>query len=155
MNAPIGATVPASVVSEVYQYHRLHPELVEQLVSIYRVMFPHDSIPDEFYEHVVQKLDEKAEQNQNLPCSLSEGVEAINALTGCAWFELPAEAKLAALKRAEQTPFFQALRSDFVNFFYSNPAIWPRFGYQGPSNEQGGYLHRGFNDIDWIKSEEL
>jgi hypothetical protein len=155
MNPPIGATDPASVVSEVYQYHRLRPELVEQLVSIYRVMFPHDRIPGEFYEHVVQKLDEKAEQNQNLPCFLSEGIEALNALTSSAWFDLPEEAKLAALKRAEQTPFFQALRSDFVNFFYSNPAIWPRFGYQGPSNEQGGYLHRGFNDIDWIKSEEL
>ena len=53
------------MASEVYQYHRLDPELVEQLVSIYRVMFPHDSVPDEFYEHVVQKLDEKAEQNQD------------------------------------------------------------------------------------------
>jgi hypothetical protein len=59
-----------------------------QFVSIYRVMFPHDSIPDEFYEHVVQKLDEKAGQNQNLPCFLSEGVEALNALTGSAWFGL-------------------------------------------------------------------
>jgi hypothetical protein len=155
MNPPIGATDPASAVSEVYPYQRLHPELVEQLVSIYRVMFPHDRIPDEFYQHVVQKLDEKAGQNQNLPGFLSEGVEALNALTGTAWFDLPEEAKLAALKRAEQTSFFQTLRSDFVNFFYSNPAIWPRFGYQGPSNEQGGYLHRGFNDIDWIKSEEL
>jgi hypothetical protein len=155
MNPSIGATDRASVVSEVYQYHLLHPQLVERLVSIYRVMFPHDSIPDEFYEHVVQKLDEKAGQNQNLPGFLSEGVEALNALTGSAWFDLPEEAKLAALKRAEPTPFFQALRSDFINFFYSNPAIWPRFGYQGPSNEKGGYLHRGFNDIDWIKSEEL
>src|ERR1700755_2718727 len=115
MNSPIGAIVPASAVSEVYQYHRLHPELIEQLISIYRVMFPHDSIPDEFYEHVVQKLDEKAEKNQSLPCSLSAGVKPLNAQTGGACFELPAEAQLAALKRAEQTPFFQALRSDFVS----------------------------------------
>ena len=115
MNSPIGATVPASVVSEVYQYHRLHPELVEQLISIYRVMFPHDSIPDEFYEHVVQKLDEKAEQNQRPAMFSFRRSRGLNALTGCAWFELPAEAQLEALKRAEQTPFFQTLRSDFVN----------------------------------------
>ena len=155
MNPRIGATDPASVASEVYQYHRLDPELVEQLVAIYRVMFPHDSIPDEFYKYVVQKLDEKAQQNLDFTCFLSEGVEALNAPTSSFWFDLPVEGKLAALKRSEQTPFFQTLRSDFVNFFYSNPAIWPRFGYQGPSNEQGGYLHRGFNDIDWIKSEGL
>jgi hypothetical protein len=66
MNPPVGVTDPASVASEVYKYRYLHPELVEQLVSIYRIMFPHNGVPDEFYEHVVRKLDEKAEQNQNL-----------------------------------------------------------------------------------------
>ena len=153
MNPPV--TDPASMASEVYKYHRLHPELVEQLVSIYRTMFPHDGVPDEFYEHVVRKLDEKAAQNQNLPSFLSEGVEALNSQTGSAWIGLSAELRLEALKRVEDTPFFRTLRSDFVLYFYSNPAIWPSFGYEGPSNDKGGYLHRGFNDIDWIKREEL
>jgi hypothetical protein len=155
MNPPVGLTDSVSLPSEVYKYHRFHPELVEQLVSIYRIMFPHNGIPDEFYEHVVRKLDEKAAQDQNLPSFLSEGVEALNGGTGSAWTGLSEEARLEALKRAEQTPFFKRLRSDFVLYFYSNPAIWSRFGYEGPSNDQGGYLHRGFNDIDWIKREEL
>ena len=155
MNSPVGVTDPASMASELYKYHRLHPELVEQLVSIYRIMFPHNGIPDEFYEHVVRKLDEKAAQNQNLPGFLSEGVEALNSQTGSAWIGLSKELRLEALKRVEDTAFFRTLRSDFVLYFYSNPAIWPRFGYEGPSNDQGGYLHRGFNDIDWIKREEL
>ena len=155
MNPPVGVTDPASVASEVYKYRYLHPELVEQLVSIYRIMFPHNGVPDEFYEHVVRKLDEKAEQNQNLPRFLSAGVEALNDQTGSDWIGLLEEARLEALKRAEQTPFFQTLRSDFVVYFYSNPAIWPLFGYEGPSNDQGGYLHRGFNDIDWINREEV
>jgi hypothetical protein len=86
---------------------------------------------------------------------LSEGVEALNGQTGSAWIGLSEQARLEALKRAEQTPFFQTLRSDFVVYFYSNPAIWPLFGYEGPSNDQGGYLHRGFNDIDWINREEV
>ena len=155
MNPPVGVTDPASVASEVYKYRYLHPELVEQLVSIYRIMFPHNGVPDEFYEHVVRKLDEKAAQNQNLLRFLSAGVEALNGQTGSAWIGLLEEARLEALKRAEQTPFFQTLRSDFVVYFYSNPAIWPLFGYEGPSNDQGGYLHRGFNDIDWINREEV
>jgi hypothetical protein len=83
----------------------------------------------------------------------ARGVEALNGQTGSSWISLSEEARLEAL--AEQTPFFQTLRSDFVVYFYSNPAIWPRFGYEGPSNDQDGYLHRGFNDIDWIKREEL
>jgi hypothetical protein len=155
VNPPVGFTDPVSVASKVYKYHRFDPELVEQLVSIYRIMFPHNGVPDEFYEHVVRKLDDKAAQDQNLPSFLSEGLEALNGQTGSAWTGLSEEARLEALKRAEQTPFFQRLRSDFVLYFYSNPAIWSRFGYEGPSNDQGGYLHRGFNDIDWIKREEL
>jgi hypothetical protein len=155
MKPAVGVTDPASAASEVYKYHRFHPELVEQLVSIYRIMFPHSGVPDEFYEHVVRKLDDKAAQDRDLPSFLSEGVESLNRQTGSTWTGLSEEAKLEELKRAEQTPFFQRLRSDFLVYFYSNPAIWPRFGYEGPSNDQGGYLDRGFNDIDWIKREEL
>jgi hypothetical protein len=155
MNPPVGVTVPVSVVSQVYKYHRLPPGLVEQLVSIYRTMFPHSTVPDEFYEHVVRKLDDKAALDQDLSGFLSDGVEALNSQTGTAWTGLSEEARIHALQRVEQTPFFQRLRSDFVLYFYSNAAIWPRFGYEGPSNDQGGYLHRGFNDIDWIKREDL
>jgi hypothetical protein len=28
--------------------------------------------------------------------------------------------------------------------------VWPYFGYEGPSNDKGGYAHRGFDDIDWL-----
>ena len=141
--------------SEAYQYNYFDSELVERLVAIYRVMFPHDGIPDEFYEHVVRKLDDKAAQNQDLLRLLSEGIKALNGQIGFAWISLSEEARLEALKRTEQTPFFQTLRSDFVLYFYSNPAIWSLFGYEGPSNDKGGYLHRGFNDIDWVKKEEI
>jgi hypothetical protein len=154
MNPPAGATDPVSAASQVYKYRCLPPVLVEQLVSIYRTMFPHNTVPDEFYEHVVRKLDDKAAQDQDLFGFLCNGVEALNSQTGCAWTSLMEEARLQALKRVEETSFFQRLRSDFVLHFYSNPAIWPIFGYEGPSNDRGGYLHRGFNDIDWIKREE-
>jgi hypothetical protein len=142
-------------VPQVDKYQRFCPKLGEQLVSIYRIMFPHNGVPDEFYEHVVRKLDDQAGQNQALSGFLSDGVEALNGQAGSAWTDLSEEARLQALKLVEQTPFFQRLRSDFVLYFYSNPAIWPLFGYEGPSNDKGGYLHRGFNDIDWIKREEL
>jgi hypothetical protein len=37
-----------------------------------------------------------------------------------------------------------------VSGLYSQPDVWPYFGYEGPSNDKGGYLHRGFDDIDWL-----
>jgi len=149
------ATGPVPAAPQVDKYQRFSPELVEQLISVYRTMFPHNTVPDEFYEHVVRKLDEQAMRDENFSGFLSDGVEVLSRETGSAWTALPAEARLQALERAEQTPFFQRLRSDFVFYFYGNPAIWPLFGYEGPSNDQGGYLHRGFDDIDWIKREDL
>ena len=150
-----GVTDAVSAASQAHKYDRLSPELVEQLISIYRTMFPHNTVPDEFYEHVVRKLDEQGTRDENFSGFLSEGIEILGREGGSAWTALPAEARLQTLERAEQTPFFQKLRSDFVLYFYSNPAIWPLFGYEGPSNDQGGYLHRGFNDIYWIKKEEI
>ena len=156
MNPPVGVTDAVSVASQAYKYQRLHPELVRKLVSVYRTMFPHDAVPDEFYEHVVRKLDDKTAQEQDFYCLLCDGVEALNWQIGSAGTDLSEDARLPqALKRNEQTPFFQRLRSDFLIHFYSNPAIWPLLGYEGPSNDRGGYLHRGFNNIDWIKREEL
>jgi hypothetical protein len=121
MNPPVGVTVSAS--SAMYKYHHLDPELAKRLVAIYRIMFPHNGVPDGFYEHVVRRLDDKAAQNEELPRFLSEGIEALNGQIGSSWFCLSEEARLEALKRTEQTFFFQTLRSDFVLYFYGNPAI--------------------------------
>ena len=155
MKEPAGVTEPVSAASEHSKYQYLPQELVDQLVSIYRSMFPHSAVPDEFYEHVVRKLRDQAAHDQDLFGLLFNGVEALSRQAGCAWAGLSEAARLQALQRVEQTPFFQRIRSDFVLYFYSNPAIWPLFGYEGPSNDKGGYLHRGFNDIDWIKKEEV
>jgi len=49
MKEPAGVTEPVSAASEHSKYQCLPQELVEQLVSIYRSMFPHSAVPDEFY----------------------------------------------------------------------------------------------------------
>src|SRR6516165_3030776 len=117
MNPPARATDPVSAASQVYKYHRLSPELVERLISIYRPMFPHSTVPDEFYEHVVRKLDDKAVQDQDLSGLLSNGVEALNRQAGSAWTGLSEEARLQALQRVEQTPSFK--RCDRTSSFTS------------------------------------
>src|ERR1700758_3137180 len=130
MNPPARATDPVSAASQVYKYRCLPRGLVEQLVSLYRTMFPHGTVPDEFYEHVVRKLDEQATRDEGFSGFLCNGVEVLSRQAGSAWTALSAEERLQALERAEQTPFFQRLRSNFVLYFYSNPASWPLFGYE-------------------------
>jgi len=33
---------------------------------------------------------------------------------------------------------------------YNQKPLWAKFGYEGSSADKGGYINRGFNDIDWV-----
>ena len=41
-------------------------------------------------------------------------------------------------------------RDLLLNGAPANEDVWPIFGYQGESFSQGGYIERGFDDIDWL-----
>ena len=50
----------------------------------------------------------------------------------------------------EKDPFFQKVRSGLITGIYNNKEVWPVFGYEGESASKGGYINRGFNDLDWL-----
>ena len=33
---------------------------------------------------------------------------------------------------------------------YDDHEVWDLLGYEGSSFDKGGYLHRGFDDLDWL-----
>jgi len=57
---------------------------------------------------------------------------------------------VALLTDIENTPFFKAVRSSLMFGLYDNKALFPLFGYEGSSWEYGGYVNRGFNDLNWL-----
>ena len=68
-----------------------------------------------------------------------------------AYAEVPWEAdRVVLLKEIEQSDFFQKVRGDLIVSLYNQKEVWPRFGYEGSSAEHGGYINRGFADIDWL-----
>ena len=56
----------------------------------------------------------------------------------------------AAARRSSKADFFQKVRGDLVVSLYNQKELWPKFGYEGSSAEHGGYIKRGFADIDWL-----
>ena len=54
------------------------------------------------------------------------------------------------LRGMEDGDFFQTIRGGLVTGLYNQKAVWPLFGYEGESYSKGGYIDRGFNDINWI-----
>jgi hypothetical protein len=79
------------------------------------------------------------------------GVRALNArAAGGGWLGLEKEAQIAALRAIEDGAFFAAVRAGVRDRLYASPAVWAAIGYPGSSLEFGGYLNRGYGDIDWL-----
>lgn len=125
----------------------------EILTAVARAMYPHDRLPDLHYQRVAASLDAKAAADAAFLEVLTGGIGMLATTTGRRPEEfatLPEPEQVTALTRLEHGPFFSAVAAEVVVNLYSQPDVWPSFGYEGPSNDRGGYLHRGFDDIDWL-----
>jgi len=58
--------------------------------------------------------------------------------------------RLALLKETQGSAFFQKVRGNLITGIYNNKEVWPILGYEGESASKGGYINRGFNDLDWL-----
>jgi hypothetical protein len=133
------------------------PHVMATLVKMSRDIFPHDHIADSFYVAAVQPWDEKAAANAEFRAMMEQGVARLDVdshdAMGATYLAIPWEVdRVRLLQNIQQTPFFKKTRGDLVVSLYNQPAIWPKLGYEGSSAEHGGYLHRGFDDIDWLPS---
>jgi hypothetical protein len=126
------------------------PEQMATLVQMARDIYPHDRIPDQFYVVAVKGYD--AEDKKAM---VADGVAALDAAAvkaghpnyvGAGW----EEDRVAILKSVEDTPFFQTVRGGLVTGLYNQKDVWPIFGYEGESFSKGGYIERGFDDINWL-----
>jgi len=117
-----------------------------------RTMYPHDVLPDDVYARVGEKLAEAAREDSGVARTIEDGVSALNG--GRPFTEFPADEQLEKLKGIEGSDFFELVRSTAVAEVYSDQRTWQLVGYEGPSFEAGGYINRGFNDLDWLPDPE-
>ena len=133
----------------------LKPETARTLVKLARDIYPHDRLADRFYAVAVKGYDEKAGKDPAALATFEGGVVALDAdakaAHGVAYADVGWEAERVALLRPIQGgAFFQGVRSDLIVSLYNQKEIWPLFGYEGESASKGGYVNRGFNDIQWL-----
>lgn len=130
----------------------LKPQTMKTLIQMARDVYPHDRIPDRFYAIAVKGHDDKAAADPAHGDLIEGGVAALDAAAGeGGYLGLGWESdRVRVLRTLEDSPFFQAVRSDLVVSLYNQPDVWPIFGYEGESYSKGGYIERGFDDIDWL-----
>ncbi len=135
----------------------LKPGTMATLVRMSRDIYPHDHIPDVYYVKAVQPMDAKAGTDPATKDMMEQGVVRLDADAQDRfkrnYVDVPMEDdRVTLLRGIELTPFFNTVRSGLVVSLYNQPDIWHRFGYEGSSFQYGGYLHRGFDDINWLKT---
>jgi hypothetical protein len=134
----------------------LSPHVMATLARAARDIFPHDHLADRFYITAVSGYDAIAAGDAAKKAMLEGGVarldeDAADKFKAANYLALGWEAdRVSLLRGITDTPFFAKLRGDLVVTLYNQKELWPKFGYEGSSAEHGGYLHRGFNDIDWL-----
>ena len=133
----------------------LSPHTMVTLAQTARDIFPHDHIVDKYYIVAVSGYDGLA-ADPKMKAMLEEGVARLDADAAAKYKVANYLAvnwepdRVVLLQGIAHTPFFGKLRGDLVVTLYNQKELWPKFGYEGSSADKGGYIHRGFDDIDWL-----
>ncbi|MCH1881966.1 hypothetical protein [Agrococcus sp. ARC_14] len=125
------------------------------LVRVIRVAFPHPSFPDAPYERTADTILTEAEASTWFRVALTQGLLTLSHLAGGDFRELDDEEATAVLRRIEATEFFGFVRRTTVLNLYDDADVWEALGYEGPSFDLGGYVDRGFADLDWLPEPRI
>lgn len=152
---PAGALLAGPGAAMAQAFTVLGSETGAVLLRMARDIFPHDKLADKYYQHAIAPYDAQARKDPALKALLTGGVALLNQGArkrhGKDYLAIDKEEdRVAVLRDIEATPFFQKIHGGLVTGLYDNKAVFPLFGYEGSSWEKGGYVDRGFNDIDWI-----
>ena len=118
-----------------------------------RTIYPHDGLPDEAYEKVVRAVEAEASADEAIAARLRDGLADLDGAGSFA--ALDADAQLDAIRAIEGSELFKLLHATATVELYDNPLVWEAFGYEGPSTHLGGYVDRGFADLDWLPDPPL
>jgi hypothetical protein len=140
----------------------LKPDTMAMMIQMARDIYPHDRVADKYYAKALKQHDETSASDEAYKTMIEEARLDIDARAGKAlldkygtstggYLDMGWEAdRVALLRDIEDSEFFQAIRGSLVVGLYNQKALWPLFGYEGASADKGGYIERGFDDIDWV-----
>lgn len=132
---------------------RLREKDKRALLRMARLLYPHDALADEVYADVLQPLLARAGGDRALAADLHAGFETLDGAAGGDWRTAPPDNQLKALEHIEDGAFFGTVQNAVRTQLYEHHEVWKLIGYEGSSVEYGGYINRGFDDIDWLPED--
>ncbi|MBF8269992.1 MAG: Gluconate 2-dehydrogenase subunit 3 [Gammaproteobacteria bacterium] len=123
----------------------------EALATLVHDLFPHEAIAAEVYTGIARMIIAQEQGAAGDLMLLQTGLRQLNEQAGGQeWRSLDASQRLQALNKIADTEFFKTVLPRSRALLYLRPEIWQLVGYGGNALQQGGYLTRGFDDIDWL-----
>ncbi len=122
----------------------------EVLVRMLQLLFPHADIDITVYPDMAQHVVDVAARDEKSRSMLGTGLRKLDSDAGGKWLQLSEQEQTAALEMINDTPAFEFVRVNALEYLYRDPRGWKVVGYEGSALQYGGYVNRGFNDIDWL-----
>ena len=119
------------------------------LTRLLRGMYPHDQFPEGPYERCAGVVRDEAQTD------LPAGLARLDQLAGGAFKDADDASLRRLVDELGQDDFLLAVHSVAVNTLYDDHDVWTILGYEGASYEKGGYINRGFDDLDWLPEPRI
>ncbi|MCW2697338.1 MAG: Tat (Twin-arginine translocation) pathway signal sequence domain protein [Modestobacter sp.] len=120
------------------------------LVRLLQVAYPHERFPAGPYERTAAAIVDAARADAADGRAITRGLAGLDRAAGGDFLALDDAAAETLLRDRADEYFFRRIRSTAVVALYDSADVWELLGYEGPSFDRGGYLHRGFDDLDWL-----
>lgn len=125
------------------------------VTRVLRVAYPHPSFPDGPYERTAATILTGVRANLRLTAEFAQGLRDLDAAAGGRFADLSDGDALPVLEAIADAGFFASIRATAITTLYDDREVWELLGYQGASFDQGGYLTRGFDDLDWLPAASV
>lgn len=128
-------------------------DLKPALVRLLRAAFPHQNFPDGPYERVADKILSSIEEDLYHQLVLEQGLATLEqaGLDGTQDDEVAEK----LLQELAATEFFTFVCGIAIVSLYDDHEVWELLGYEGGSFDKGGYIDRGFDDLDWLPTPRI
>ncbi|MGH6915747.1 MAG: hypothetical protein ACREH3_18825, partial [Geminicoccales bacterium] len=99
----------------------------QTLLQALRVIYPHESLGDQYYATVVAALDQDAAADPAVAGLLKDGIVELDQAYPVPFLELSRGYQQRALAALEPSGFFQAIRAKTIAVLYNDPLVWEAF----------------------------
>ena len=124
----------------------------KMLSEMLRVLYPHQSFGTEIYQKAADAVIAASEASPAQKLTLQSGVKELEI---AGFDKMDPKSATNYLKSIEGNAFFAAVTGPGLVALYSDHDVWKILGYEGASHHLGGYVNRGFDDLDWLPEPRI